>query len=69
MSELTLATGEFSSQYDYVFIFPMLEKDYSKQSPFAQYISQALINSGFEIFSYLSVQNDELIILVKCPVS
>jgi hypothetical protein len=63
------ATGEFSSQFDYVFIFPMLEKDYSKQSPYAQHIADVFVNTGLELFSYLSVQNDELIILVKCPVS
>lgn len=74
-------TVEFSETYDYVMVFPMSEKadkkknvDYDegeemKQSNVAKHCMSAMVARGLEIFPYLSVQSDELYVLVRCPVS
>lgn len=55
----------FASEYDYVLVFPM---DGTKQTPAAKFVITALQHAGLEVFSYLSIQEDELITLVRCPV-
>lgn len=65
------ASAEFSSQFDYVFVFKMKEtRDGSAmvQSDVAKHCMNAMINAGLEIYPYLSIQQDELIVLVCCPV-
>lgn len=62
---------ELSSSYDYVMVFPM-EKSAAggyQQTPTAKYAVSEMNKAGLETFSYLSIQDDELIVLVRCPVS
>eukprot|EP01038_Epipyxis_sp_PR26KG_P015834 gene15834-21454_t len=56
---------EFSSKFDYVLVFKM-GKDGS-QSPYAKESVHAIINAGLEVFTYLSIQGDELFVMVYCP--
>lgn len=61
---------ELSAQYDYVMVFPMEgEPGSMKQTNVSKYCVQEITKAGLETFSYLSVQDDELIVLVRCPVS
>jgi hypothetical protein len=59
---------DFSSNFDYVIVFPLIGKDKNQQSPAAKFIFSELINAGLELYPYLSVQADELIVLIRCPV-
>ena len=57
---------DFSSEYDYVLVFKMEgEGENKKQSDIAKYFVSVLKKHDFKVFSYLSVQADELIILLK----
>jgi hypothetical protein len=61
---------ELSATYDYVLVFPMVgEPGQMKQSNHAKHSVSEMNKAGLETFSYLSVQSDELIVLVRCPVS
>jgi hypothetical protein len=61
---------ELSASYDYVLVFPMEgPPGQMKQTTAAKYAVREMERAGLETFSYLSVQNDELIVLVRCPVS
>jgi hypothetical protein len=64
-------TNEFSAAYDYVMVFPMEGADNmpKKQSETAKSVMKTMEDAGLEIFPYLSVQNDELLVLIRCPVS
>lgn len=57
---------DFTSGYDYAMVFKMegSEGNY-KQSTTAKFVVNVLIENEFEVFCYLSVQGDELIILLK----
>lgn len=70
-SVLTLKKNEeLSAQYDYVMVFPMEGEPGSlKQTKTAKFAVEEMNKAGLETFSYLSVQDDELIVLVRCPVS
>ena len=61
---------ELSSSYDYVMVFPMEKSSAGgfQQTPTAKYAVGEMNKAGLETFSYLSVQDDELIVLVRCPV-
>jgi hypothetical protein len=61
---------DLSSKYDYVLVFKMVgeQKPY-KQPDVAKYCVDEMQKAGLETFSYLSVQGDELLVLVRCPVS
>ncbi len=64
-------TQDLSAAYDYVMVFPLEgEKDVKpkKQSDAAKNIIKAMETAGLETFSYLSVQDDELLVLIRCPV-
>ena len=64
-------TQEFSAGYDYVMVFPLDgEKDVKpkKQSDAARGIVKLMTDAGLEVFSYLSVQDDEMLVLIKAPV-
>lgn len=58
---------EFSQTFDYVIVFPMEEG--GNLTPAAKYVCKELLAAGFEIFPYLSVQDDELIVMFRIPVS
>jgi hypothetical protein len=62
-------TSEFSSTYDYVMVFKQKGTNLEHQSKHAKHCIHAMMAAGLEIFPYLSVQNDELVVLIRCPVS
>jgi hypothetical protein len=62
-------TTEFSSSYDYAIVFKMRGTNRDHQSKHAKYAVHSMLEAGLEIYPYLSVQDDELIILIRCPVS
>lgn len=62
--------NEFAQTFDYCMVFPM-KKDSNgifQQSPVAKYCVQEMVNAGLECFPYLSVQGDEMLVLIRCPV-
>ena len=65
---------EFSGAFDFVIVFPMqevTEADGSfrrEQSDTAKHVMHAMLNAGLEIYPYLSVQDDELLVLFRAPV-
>lgn len=64
------ANDEFSMQFDYVAIFPWLPGDAKWKSNEEFHIVRMvrwIAESGLEIYPYLSVQDDELIVLIKAP--
>ena len=65
-------TNDLSAQYDYCMVFA-LELDMNKQPTIipdaAKFIVETMQTSGLETFSYLSVEKDELVVLIRCPVS
>jgi hypothetical protein len=60
---------EFTETFDYVIVFKMVEnKDGSKeQSPVARFVMHGMLSAGLEIYPYLSVQDDELLVLFRAP--
>lgn len=58
---------ELSSTFDYVMVFPMDKHDNSKQSKYAKYVVNAMNGAGLETFSYTSIQDDEMIVLIRSP--
>lgn len=56
----------FASKYDYCMVFPMED---GKQTEVAKFTCKVLLSRGFEIFTYLSVQKDEFIVLIDCPIN
>jgi len=63
---------DFAGQYDYVFVFKMLKYDSNpgvlEQSDSAKHCIHRMLEAGLEVFPYLSVQQDELMVLVRCSV-
>lgn len=61
---------ELSSNYDYVMVFPMEKASTGgyQQTLNAKFAVSEMNKAGLETFSYLSIQDDELIVLVRCPV-
>lgn len=66
-----IPVNEFSGTFDYVFVFPMenagVDGATTQQSPVTRHCLNQLITTGLEVYPYLSVQKDELIVLVRCP--
>ncbi len=62
-------SNEFTETFDYVIVFPMIaNKDGSnEQSPVARFVMHQMLGAGLEIYPYLSVQDDELLVLFRCP--
>jgi hypothetical protein len=61
--------NEFAQTFDYCMVFPMKkENGVFQQSPVAKYCVQEMVNAGLECFPYLSVQGDEMLVLIRCPV-
>jgi anoctamin-10/anoctamin-7 len=63
---------EFSQTYDYCMVFPMkkVKDDNGKryeQTDASKYCVNELLAAGFEIYPYPSVQGDELLVLIRCP--
>lgn len=64
------SSEEFSDKFDYVIIFPWHPEDQKWKSKEEFHILRMvrwITESGLETFPYLSVQNDELILLVRAP--
>ena len=62
-------TSELAAMYDYCMIFKLENKDNTYIiPPIAKYIIDEMIKSGLETFNYKSVQDDELIVLIRSPV-
>lgn len=66
-SPLVKASAEICYDYDYVLVFP-LDKE-ARPTPTAEQALKSIHACGLETFSYLSVQNDELMVLVRCPLT
>jgi len=60
---------EFSQTFEYVMVFPMVGDTKETQSVTAKYVIHKMLGAGFELYPYLSVQKDELIVLIRCPAS
>lgn len=61
--------SEKSAHFDYAMVFKMEgEKPARKIPDTAKFIVDVLQKSKFEIFSYLSVQGDELLVLLRADV-
>lgn len=60
---------DFSATYDYVMVFPMKGDNHDYQSKYAKHCIHELLAAGLEVFPYLSVQFDELLVMIRCPVS
>jgi hypothetical protein len=69
-SRITHSTSdELSSKYDYVMVFPMEgEAGALKQTDVCKHAVDVMTKAGLETFCYTSIQDDELIVLVRCPV-
>jgi hypothetical protein len=63
---------DLSSKYDYCMVFVM-QKDANKQPTiypdYCNFIVNELKVAGLEVFSYMSAQNDEVVVLIRSPVS
>lgn len=59
---------DFLSSYEFVMVFPM-EADFTTQTKEARHCIHEMLQAGLEIFPYKSIQNDELMVLIRCPVS
>jgi hypothetical protein len=62
-------SNEFSNSYDYVMVFPLNGSAHEFQSKVAKHALHEMLDAGLELFTYRSVQDDELIVLIRCPVS
>lgn len=59
---------DFASNFDYVMVFPMDKGSDGKytQTAKSKAVVHAIIAKNIQTFSYLSVQGDELIVLLRC---
>lgn len=61
----------FANKFDYVMVFAMENvpgTETFKQSPEAKHYIRVMLEENLVLFPYLSVQGDELIVLIQCPV-
>lgn len=58
--------NDFAETFDYVMVFPL--KDLTTQTKECKHCLNAMLEAGLEIYPYKSVQDDELIVLVRAPV-
>ncbi len=67
-----IVSTDLSEQYDYCMVFK-LDNDSNGQPTIypdhAKFIINVMKDAGLETFSYLSVQKDELLVLIRCSVS
>jgi hypothetical protein len=59
---------EFSAKFDLVMVFPMEGENKQQQTDACKHIVYEMLEAGLEIFTYLSVQDDELYCLIRAPV-
>lgn len=62
---------EFTEQFDYAMVFKTVEGNdgSSSQSAACKTCLNAMLTAGLEVFPYLSVQKDEVYVLIRAPVS
>lgn len=62
------SSPELANRYDYCMVFQLegTPGNY-QQSKYTKYCVKKMLEVGLELFSYLSVQRDELIVLIRCP--
>eukprot|EP01031_Cornospumella_fuschlensis_P045331 gene45331-55461_t len=62
-------SNELTAKYDYCMVFKMDgdSGNYS-HSKTSKFVMKQLKNAGLDVFSYDSVQGDEVIFLIRCPV-
>lgn len=58
----------FTAQFDFVIVFPVVKHAPKGQSHIARYVMHTMLNAGLELFPFLSVQDDEIVVLIRCPV-
>lgn len=65
--------SDISLQYEYCMVFKLVTDPYNRNqltsSSATRYIIHRMKECGLDVFLYLSVQNDELIALIRAPVS
>ena len=64
--------SDLASNYDFALVFKLLVDENGipkRQSATTKFVIKRLRKQGFETFTYLSVQNDELVVLVRPIVS
>jgi hypothetical protein len=59
-------SSELANAYDYCMVFKLVE---GKQTDYAKYIVNKMKEAKLEVFSFLSVQRDELLVLIRAPVN
>lgn len=59
----------FADQYDFVMVFPMVGDNKENQSAAATASIFAMIEAGLDVFPYLSIQKDELLVLIRADES
>eukprot|EP01031_Cornospumella_fuschlensis_P040676 gene40676-49594_t len=57
--------GDFAETFDYVMVFPL--KDGDNQTKECKHCINAMLEAGLEIYPYKSVQDDELMVLIRAP--
>jgi hypothetical protein len=65
-------SSDIAANYDYCMVFKLKTDQTTgklRQSNTAKYCVNKMKEKGLETFNYLSVQRDELIVLIRCPVS
>ena len=59
------------AKYEYVIVFPMVAgegpEDGHKQSNFAKWCVSKMLNANFQVYTFLSLQRDELFVLFTVP--
>lgn len=70
-SDVGQANCELSAHYDYVMVFKMEVggDGRHRQTAATKDCMKSMIAAGLEIFPYQSVQNDEIYVLIRAPVS
>ena len=62
MSVTAGSTGDFAGEFDFVAVFPIED---GKQTDICKHFCQELLHAKFELFAYLSAQEDELYVLIN----
>jgi hypothetical protein len=62
----TTPSSEKTSLYDYCMVFKLSES--SQQTDYSKFIVKQMLEAGLDLFCYWSVQRDEIIVLIRCPV-
>ena len=66
VSYIVSAATNYSETFDYVMVFPLkdgVQSDYTKDTV------HRMLEAGLEVFTYKSVQEDELLVMIRAPVS